>query len=91
MSDMPEAPKIEFPCENYPIKVVGHNENDFRGFVIETVQIHAPDLDITQVTVNESRTGKYLSVRLQITATGEEQLKRLHEDLKASGRVQTVL
>lgn len=91
MSDTPEAPKIEFPCENYPIKVVGHNADDFRGFVIETVQIHAPDLDISQVTVAESRTGKYLSVRLQITATGEQQLKDLHADLKASGRVQTVL
>ncbi|WP_027855642.1 YbeD family protein [Marinobacterium litorale] len=91
MSQNPEPPKIEFPCEDYPIKVVGHNEDDFRGFVIETVQIHAPDLDITKVTVAESRTGKYLSVRLAITATGEEQLQRLHEELKASGRVQTVL
>jgi hypothetical protein len=91
MSNTSEAPKIEFPCENYPIKVVGHNQNDFRGFVIETVQIHAPDLDIAKVTVNESRTGKYLSVRLQITVTGEDQLIRLHNDLKASGRVQTVL
>lgn len=87
----PEAPKIEFPCEGYPIKVVGHNDDDFRGFVIETVQIHAPDLDISEVTVAESRTGKYLSVRLSITATGEDQLKRLHQDLMASGRVQTVL
>jgi putative lipoic acid-binding regulatory protein len=86
-----EAPKIEFPCENYPIKVVGHNEGDFRGFVIETVQIHAPDLDINDITVAESRTGKYLSVRLTITATGEDQLKRLHQDLMNSGRVQTVL
>ncbi len=91
MSDTPEAPKIEFPCPDYPIKVVGHNENDFRGFVIETVQIHAPDLDISRITVAESRTGKYLSVRLMITATGVEQLERLHQDLKASGRVQTVL
>ncbi|WP_432696786.1 YbeD family protein [Marinobacterium sp. YM272] len=91
MSDTPEAPKIEFPCENYPIKVVGFNEDNFRGFVIETVQIHVPDLDISQVTVAESRTGKYLSVRLNITAHSEQHLKTLHEDLKASGRVQTVL
>ena len=91
MSDTPEAPKIEFPCEDYPIKIVGHNQDDFRGFVIETVQIHAPDLDISKVTVAGSRTGKYLSVRISITATSEQQLINLHEDLKASGRVQTVL
>ncbi len=82
---------MECPCEGYPTKVVGHNEKAFRGFLIKTVQIHAPDLDISQITMAESRTGKYLSVRLSITATGEEQLKRLHEDLMASGRVQTVL
>lgn len=91
MSDTPEAPRIEFPCEDYPIKVVGFNEDDFRGFVIETVQIHAPDLDLTKISVAESRTGKYLSVRISITATGEDQLRALHDDLKASGRVQTVL
>ncbi|NVK02275.1 MAG: DUF493 family protein [Oceanospirillaceae bacterium] len=87
----PEAPKIEFPCPDYPIKVVGNNADDFRAYVIETVQIYAPDLDISRVTVQESRTGKYLSVRLWITATGEEQLDKMHKDLKASGRVHTVL
>jgi len=52
----PEAPKIEFPCPDYPIKVVGNNADDFRAYVIETVQIYAPDLDISRVTVQESRT-----------------------------------
>ena len=86
-----QPPKIEFPCPDYPIKVIGHNENDFRGFVIETVQIHAPDLDITQVTVQDSRNGRYQSVRFTITATGVDQLKALHTDLMASGRVHMVI
>jgi putative lipoic acid-binding regulatory protein len=30
-----EPPKIEFPCPNYPIKVVGVNSDNFRGFVIK--------------------------------------------------------
>jgi len=90
MSDQP-APKIEFPCPDYPIKVVGNNSKDFRGYVIETVQNHVPDLDLTRVTVQESRSGKYVSVRLWITAQGEEQLEKMHKDLKSSGRVHTVL
>lgn len=90
MSD-PQAPKIEFPCENYPIKVVGNNDDDFQSYVIETVRIHAPDLDLSQISLQHSRSGKYISVRLFITATGEEQLDRLHKDLKSSGRVHTVL
>ncbi|KAA0876535.1 HP0495 family protein [Nitrincola tapanii] len=91
MSEMTEAPKIEFPCADYPIKVVGNNENNFYGFVVETVQIHAPDLDLTKVSIQDSRNGRFQSVRLKITATGEAQLKRLFEDLKASGRVHMVL
>ncbi len=86
-----QPPKIEFPCPDYPIKVIGHNAEDFRGFVIETVQIHAPDLDITQVTVQDSRNGRFQSVRFTITATGTDQLKALHADLMASGRVQMVI
>lgn len=86
-----QPPKIEFPCPDYPVKVIGHNRDDFRGFVIETVQIHAPDLDISQVTVQDSRNGRYQSVRFTITATGVDQLKRLHEDLMASGRVHMVI
>lgn len=87
----PEAPKIEFPCADYPIKVVGNNADDFRGYVIETVQKYAPDLDLAKVTEQPSRTGKYISIRLLITATGEEQLDSMHKDLKSSGRVHTVL
>ncbi|GGO78657.1 UPF0250 protein [Marinobacterium nitratireducens] len=86
-----QPPKIEFPCPDYPIKVIGHNADDFRGFVIETVQIHAPDLDITQVTVQDSRNGRFQSVRFTITATGTDQLKALHTELMASGRVQMVI
>ncbi len=86
-----QPPKIEFPCPNYPIKVIGVNSTDFREFVIEIVQIHAPDLDITTVTVQDSNKGTFQSVRFCITATGVEQLERLHQDLKASGRVKMVI
>jgi len=91
MSTEPKAPKIEFPHPGYPIKVIGDNADDFKGMVIEIVQIHAPDLDIEQVTVQESGNGNYSSVRLKITATSKEQLENLHLDLKATGRVKMVL
>ncbi|GAA0696075.1 DUF493 domain-containing protein [Marinobacterium maritimum] len=91
MSTETEAPKIEFPHPDYPIKVIGDNQSDFKGMVIEIVQVHAPDLDIEQVVVQESGKGNYSSVRLKITATSEQQLVNLHEDLKATGRVKMVL
>ena len=86
----PEPPKIEFPCD-YPIKVIGKAAPDFKDFVIKTISVHAPDLDPSQVEINPSRNGKFVSVRLSIVATGKPQLENLFEDLKASGRVTMVI
>ena len=44
-----EAPKIEFPCPDYPIKVIGRDGPDFQDVVIDVVRIHVPDLDITKI------------------------------------------
>jgi hypothetical protein len=43
------------------------------------------------VTVNNSRNGRFCSVRLTMVATGEPQLQALFNELKASGRVHMVL
>jgi len=91
MTNETEAPKIEFPHPNYPIKVIGDNQADFKGMVIEIVQVHAPDLDVEQVVVQESGNGNYSAVRLKITATSKRQLEQMHLDLKATGRVKMVL
>ncbi|RTE66969.1 DUF493 family protein [Amphritea opalescens] len=85
------APKIEFPCPDYPIKVIGRDGPDFQDVVIEVVRIHVPDLDITKVELQGSSKGTFTSVRMKITATGHEQLKALHEDLLETGRVTMVI
>ena len=90
MSNDTEKPVLEFPCD-YPIKVMGENAEDFRDMVVEIMEVHAPGFDREAITVRDSRTGKWLSVTVTITATGEEQLKAIFEDLKATGRVQMVL
>ncbi|ARU58147.1 MAG: DUF493 domain-containing protein [Pseudomonadales bacterium] len=86
----PEAPKIEFPCD-YPIKIIGDAAPDFKDFVVRVLTKHAPDLDHGKITMNSSRNGKFLSVRVTIVATGKPQLEALFEDLKSSGRVHMVL
>ncbi|MNZ60970.1 hypothetical protein D3C78_790500 [compost metagenome] len=85
------APKIEFPCERYPIKVIGDAGDGFSDMVIEIIQRHAPDFDSTTVTIRDSRNGRFLSVQVLITATGVEQLQNIHNDLRATGRVHMVL
>lgn len=90
MTDDRQAPQIEFPCA-YPIKVMGEDVDDFSTAVLQIIRSHAPDLDETSISYRSSRNGRYLSLRVTITATGESQLKAMFEELKASGRVQMVL
>lgn len=86
-----QPPKIEFPCERYPIKVIGTAGEGFYDLVIEVIQRHAPDLDTSTLVMRDSRNGNFLSVQVLITATGVEQLQAIHVDLRATGRVHMVL
>lgn len=86
-----QAPKIEFPCEGYPIKVIGDAGEGFADLVLDIVRRHAPDLDVTTLTLRDSSNGRYVSVQVAIRATGVEQLQALHVDLRATGRVHVVL
>ncbi len=86
-----QAPKIEFPCPNYPIKVIGEAGEDFADLVIQVIERHAPGLDSSTLVVRDSRNGRFLSVQVLITATGVEQLQAIHVDLRATGRVHMVL
>jgi putative lipoic acid-binding regulatory protein len=83
-------PKIEFPCD-YPIKVVGHAAEDFQNFVIEVMQRHSETVMTETISMRASGNGNFVAVTITIQATGIEQLQRIHEELKASGRVHMVL
>ncbi len=83
-----EPPRIEFPCD-YPIRVMGDAAADFEDYVVGVMRRHAGD--VRQVSVRESRGGRYLSVTVTITATGVEQLQAIHVELRDSGRVHMVL
>ena len=84
-------PKIEFPCERYPIKIIGEAGEGFTELMVEIIQRHAPDFDATSINIRDSKNGRFLSVQVLITATGIEQLESIHQDLRATGRVQMVL
>jgi len=83
--------RIEFPCENYPIKIVGEASPDYERLVLEAVESHAPGFDRSGATIRDSKNGRYCSVTVKITATGEDQLKALFEDLKRQPLVRMVL
>ncbi|MGQ9425073.1 HP0495 family protein [Gilvimarinus sp. F26214L] len=87
----PQPPRIEFPCHDYPIKVMGDAGAELHDWVITVMERHAPGFDVSKVTIRDSRNGRFQSVTVFITATGEPQLKALFEDLKQLDAVKMVL
>lgn len=86
-----QVPKIEFPSERYPIKVIGDAGEGFSEAVIEVIRRHAPDFDESTLVTRDSRNGRFLSLQVLILATGVEQLQAINADLRATGRVHMVL
>ncbi len=86
--------RIEFPCQ-YPIKIIGETigETDEAASsqIIAVVCRHAPEVTADQISTRKSRNGNYQSIRVDIIATGESQLKALHKDLMALASVRMVL
>ncbi len=91
MAKKVEAPKIQYPCADYLIKVLGESAHDYQVFVVDILKVHAPDLDLTRMRMSESSNGRFTSITFYITATSEQQLKDLHQDLIQHKRIRMVL
>ena len=91
MAKKAEAPKIEYPCPNYPVKVLGETAPDYHDFVVEIMRVHAPDLEMERIRVNESSNGRFTSITFYITATSPQQLENLHKDLIQHDRIKMVM
>ena len=85
-----DSPLIEFPCD-YPIKVIGDVSSAAVNEIITVVRKHAPEVTPDEVSTRKSRKGNFHSVRITIIATGEAQLRTLHEELIALDSVRLVL
>jgi len=91
MAQKTDSSKIEFPCPDFPIKVLGQSGDDYHDFVVEIVRVHAPDLEIERIRANQSGNGRFTSLTLYITAESPEQLKAIHEDLIQHDRIKMVM
>ncbi|ASP40720.1 hypothetical protein CHH28_19495 [Bacterioplanes sanyensis] len=87
----PEPPKIEFPCDDYPIKILGTGVENYDQLVIDIIRVHAPDFDAQRLQVRDSRNGRFRALTVYIRATGPEQLQRIHNDLSAQSFVHMVM
>ena len=88
---MDDRPVIEFPVEEYPIKVIGAAGEEFARHVTAIVQVHDEGFEAEGLVIQPSSKGNYVSLRLSIRATSESQLQALHQDLMAHPLVKLVL
>jgi putative lipoic acid-binding regulatory protein len=86
-----EPPKIEFPCQDYPVKVLGRQHESFQLQVLEVFERHAPGFDRNRISVKASGKATFVSITVLIEATGVAQLQALHEDLRALDACKMVL
>lgn len=81
---------LQFPCD-FPIKVMGAGDSNFRTLVVELVRRYAPDLDEARVRVRDSRAGRYQSVTVLVNARDRAQLDAIYRDLSGHPQVKLVL
>lgn len=75
-----EESLIDFPCD-FPVKVMGASIPEFLACIIKIAQKHDPQFLPDEITKNNSKTGKYVSLTLNIHAKDKAQLDRLYQDL----------
>ena len=75
-----EESLIDFPCE-FPVKVMGAAIPEFHPCICKIAKKHDPEFITDEITQNTSKSGKYLSLTLNIHAKDKAQLDRLYQDL----------
>lgn len=71
---------MEFPCQ-FPLKVLGLNDDGFEPVVMELIRAHCPAGTEFVITRNESKKGKYQSLTITFTAKSRQQLDEIYQSL----------
>jgi hypothetical protein len=82
---MDENEIFDFPCI-FPLKVMGHQADDFEAFVVGIVQQHAPQ-SAYNTSQRTSSNGKYISITVTFVAESRAQLDGIYQDLSQQPRV----
>ena len=90
MTNNPEKSLIEYPCD-FPIKVMGKNNPDFKSAVIHICQQFDPHFNLDSIEVRSSKENKYIGLTVLIHATSREQLDEVYRTLSTHPLVSVVL
>lgn len=81
---------LVFPCE-FPIKVMGRDQPAFHDAVRSIVERHTGELDDSAIRRSLSRNASFVSLTVTISATNQEQLDRIYEDLSGYDEILVAL
>ena len=71
---------IDYPCE-FPIKVMGKDEQGFIKSILMIVNRHIPDFVDSSVETRVSKKNKYLSLTCTVHVISQSQLDALYQEL----------
>lgn len=77
---MNEESLITYPSD-FPIKIIGLNQPEFKPAILALVQQHAPDFVGSQMECRQSQSDNYHSLTCTINATSREQLDAVYQAL----------
>jgi len=71
---------IDYPCE-FPIKIMGKNEEEFTKSILMIVNRHIPNFDDKSTETKASKENKYLSLTCTVHVVSQSQLDALYQEL----------
>jgi len=71
---------IKYPCD-FPIKIIGQDNQHLTDTILTIVKSHFPSFDTTSLEKRKSKQSKYLSLTCTIRATSRPQLDALYQEL----------
>ena len=77
---MTEESVIEFPCE-FPVKMMGHNSPEFRTTTRALIEKHTGKVADTAIKESLSRNERFVSITITVTATSQQQLDDIYQDV----------
>ncbi len=90
MQNNPPESLIEYPCD-FPIKVMGKNNPEFKPAVIHICQQFDKNFDVTTLEERSSKENKYIGLTVIIHTTSRAQLDEIYRTLSTHPLVSVVL
>ena len=87
---MNDTTLLRFPTD-FPIKVMGKADADFRNLVLGIVSQHFGAIDADSIEERPSSAGRYLGITVTVRAESREQLDAVYRDLTSCQRVLVAL